>query len=1193
MLKYENIIQNLTIKQKIALLTDIGCLADPEFVSLGIPYTSVRTLQDILADTGENVSTNMLARTWDPAVIKGFSHDMATVAKRQGTNFIIAPTPKIKLSPYASALSEDPYLSGVLSGSYLSGIHQAGIPSCISGFSLDSEDIDYMDKEPNQRILQEYFIYPFRLAANAGDCHSVMGSVVGPDGAYGDLNLKLVLSAESGMFHVNMNVLCDEHTPEATAEVWHAGGIVMQGVSTVLEMAYDKYNHIIQAIQEGHATVNDLEEAYADGSAISDDMIDSAVERVIDFAFSCQSERLPEDQHFENTEVVQTNSESMDQGEDSEQHEMDDQADPDQESEAIPPQADADCDKAEDAGLENFKEEQKRSAESTFKAIRESIVLLKNETKILPIKPGYSVAVIGDLAMAQENADYVDQLSSNLRNPFIGAARGYALNEDKSEELLAEALELARSADVVLLFLGIDRKRLDKISYTKHFELPANQAVLLEAMRNYMHKTAVILDGEVLPDASFDLSIKTLLLAPVGGLNCAHALAGVLCGAHNPSGRLTESYYDGIVERMDMLKSYKDGERNKVGPFMGYRHYDSSGENVRYPFGHGIGYTTFAYSHLKIVGNRVEFFIKNTGKVEGTEVVQVYVGKSDSTYIRPYKELKAFARVNLGPLEMKKVCIELKEPYIYDENQQRFAVEGGTYEVYVGASVSDIRLTGRMAISGEKIEAPEAQNAKRSDYLQSDSNILSDKYTLEAEYKKMKKSWKWKISYITCIVVAILLNSAVLSLASEFGEIFDVFGKIIYDALTFIDICLALFIAFYIIMDIRTVRRIKKAKAEEDRARSEQNFDNAISVESISADELFVKEFDEVIANAKMVKARKGFDLSDFSQFVDHDMTFASAGRELLQFAKERGVDLSDEACASLLSSFATSRFLMMNSMDDAKLQKLTRMLSEFFGCPFVSEQINQSFMDGSLLYTVDEQGQSKESSVPQMINDANEHKETIHFVTLTDVKAEDFANLFSQYIRYFNNPERECKIAIKGMDDKIVLPENIWIIVSLADGNRVQNLPIYMTELMSVVNVDYLDCEEQEEKHEFRSLGYYQINYLAERCKNGFVMSEQLWKKVDSLEEYVHKHSSYRFGNKLWLRLEKYISVLCSCEYELQPALDNAIDAILLAVIQTVLEGKLEDDDRGLLEAIELYFGEENVPCCRKTLKGVVVTEE
>jgi len=228
-----------------------------------------------------------------------------------------------------------------------------------------------------------------------------------------------------------------------------------------------------------------------------------------------------------------------------------------------------------------------------------------------------------------------------------------------------------------------------------------------------------------------------------------------------------------------------------------------------------------------------------------------------------------------------------------------------------------------------------------------------------------------------------------------------------------------------------------------------------------------------------------------------------------------------------------------------------------------------------------------------QMINDAREHKEIIHFVTLSNVRAEDMSTLFSQYIRYFNNPERECKITVKGVDEKVVLPENIWFVVSLAEEEKTQNLPIYMTELMSVLDVDFVECEECLEDAEYRSLGYYQINYLAEKCKNGFEMTEELWKKVDSLEGYVHKHSSYHFGNKLLLRLEKYLSVFCSCEYAMMVALDNALNSNVLPVLGAVLDGKLAEDDRGLLEAIELYFGEENVPCCRKTLKGVVISEE
>ena len=1162
MLKYEKIIQKLTLKQKIELLTDISCLSKPEFTKLGIPHTSIGILNDILSQVGDNVNSNILARSWNPESINKLTGELVSVVKHSGVNFIVTPSPKIKFSPYTSSMSEDPYLSGALAGAYLSAIYREGIPSCISGFKLDPSDVEYMDREIDQRIIYEYFVYPFLVASKSSAIHSVMGSVEGPGGEYGDLNHKLMASVESGLLGSNkVNVLCDEHTPEATAEVWHSGGIVVKGVASVLELAYEKYQDILQSIQEGHATVSDLEDAYEDGSAINDDMIDAAVDRVISFAFDCQSKQV----YSYTSQAVESDAVEGDE-------ELDDLT----ESERIIPEIDL-------------------STVSPYltDTIRESIVLLKNDGNTLPMQKYSRVAIIGDIAMSGRYAEFAKQFVCALSNPILGFARGYAINEDKTDYLISEADKLANEADIVFLFLGIDDKRLNKIGHTKQLELPANQSALLDALSKYRRKLVVVLDGDVLPGASFDSKINTLLLAPVGGDNCAHALVDVVYGNYNPSGRLTESYYDYPVEFVETLKRYKDNKRNKVGPFVGYRYYDSANLNVRYPFGFGLSYTSFKYSNLQIYGNTIEFIIKNTGKVTGSEVVQIYVGALDSAYVRPAKELKAFRKVLLKPGESKQLRFAITDLLTYDEMQKKFIVEHGSYNVYVGSSVSDIKLVGTMNVAGERIKVSEDAKQKRSDYLQSDSNIISDKYTLEAECKKMKKSWKWKIGYILCLIVALLINVGNWYVKINFTDVFDMYGSTIEEAIGWTNAILALLIVTFIVLDIIISVRVRRERLREDRLRSEKNFEDAQSIESILPDELFVKEFDEVAEKEKQIKVHSGFDLSDMSQFVDNDLTFAALEQDFIALAKDMGIVLEGDTAASTLAAFATSRLVAIESIKGEQLKKFSEVLAKFFNTPVYFEEINESFSNGNLLYVTDEDGKTRETAILKMINSAKEHKEVVHFVTLTNLHAADLANLFSQYIRYLNNPQRDSKITFKDMDENILLPENIWFVISPAKGQRVEELPIYMTELMTMPVVKCSECEPSEEHGEYRFLGYYQINYLAEKCKSGLVISEDLWKKMDSLEEYVHKHSAYKFGNKLQLRLEKYLSILCSCEFDMIVALDSSINSTILPVVQVALDKKIPDDDKGLLETMESLFGDENIPCCRRTLKKIIIIDD
>ncbi len=1224
MLNYKKIIDKLSVKQKISLLTNVNCLSNSEFTSLGIPYTSLSTIEDILLRSCEGVSSNILARSWNIDSLREITEELVQNAKENGTNFVIAPSPKIKFNPYSSAISEDPYLAGEIVGAYLSAIHLAGVPACISGFRLESDDVDYLDLEPSKRIVYEYFIAPFRIAAKQGDCHTVMASVSGPGNGYGDANLKLMLSAESGLFHVNMNVLCDEHTPEATAEVWHAGGIVMSGVATVLEHAYEKYKQIVKAIHEGHATVNDLEDAYADGSAISDEMMDAAVSRVIDFAFMCKIERgetleynnsdhdpSAVEEAFTESEIkeylsaqysyedsndasidesfddeVIDDTENIESSEASEQEEMNDsnmdqvQPDPHEEIENLPPK-------------------KAFVPERLLDSLRESIVLLKNDNSILPIKSGSKLAFIGDAAISEKGENFAVELASMIKTPCVGITKGYALNNDKNESFFDNALKLASAADIVFLFLEIDSRRKDKISLTKHLELPANQAALLEALKPYSHKLVAVVGGDILPAASFDKDVSALLLAPIGGQNCVRALAEVVTGIYNPSGRLTESYYDYPCETFEKIKLNKDTKRNKIGPFIGYRNYDSSSSSIRYPFGFGLSYTEFKYSDIVVYGKKVSFTLRNTGERKGTETVQVFVGKKDSQYIRPYRELKAFKRVELNPGEATRVEITVSDLSIFDEDKNQFIVEGGAYEIYVGSSLNDIKLVGEMhaecASKANDLRGKESS----ADYLQSESNILLDNYTLETRGKKMKRSHKWMVGYIIGLVFAAIINAVLIITKIGLDDDYSVLGRVFLATIVVFNIFAISFIVFAIIKDSISIKKFRQLKMKQELESINERFSDAILLEELDIDKLFVKEFDDVFNKEMDAKPRPGFDLSDYSRFVDDEMNFVVAHRALIDHASNNNISLAEDMPGNLLAAFATSRLLLLNSANDDYTRRFTGVLAQYFGTEEYFEQLDNSFIDGNLLIVKTGEDAIRHTAITKMIKSAQDHKEKIHFVTLTNMTSDLLTNLFARYIRYLNNPERECVVSVN--DEKYTIPENVWFLVSMKDGENIQSIPVYMAELITTLNVNYSDksvfdssysesMTNTEEQRDLLTLGYYQLSFMGEKAKKGFLLSEDLWKKVDSLEEYANKHSSYRFGNKLWLRLEKYLAVLSSCEFESIVALDNTLNSNLVHVLQIVLDGKLQDDDRGLLEALELFFGEDSVPACRKTLKGVTL---
>jgi hypothetical protein len=203
----------------------------------------------------------------------------------------------------------------------------------------------------------------------------------------------------------------------------------------------------------------------------------------------------------------------------------------------------------------------------------------------------------------------------------------------------------------------------------------------------------------------------------------------------------------------------------KTGPFIGYRYYDTAEMLVGYPFGHGLPYTEFKYSDLKLLGSKISFTVKNVGKVSGTETVQIYVGKKDQTLLRPKKELCGFVKIELAPLQKKRIVMDIDLPMVYD--QDKFVIEKGLYTIYVGSSVSDIRLKCDHYAIGKD---PTPDGERLSDYLQTYSNILEGKYTLEANYIVMKKSIQNMLIGIgaTALAVSIAVFNATTNASSLF-----------------------------------------------------------------------------------------------------------------------------------------------------------------------------------------------------------------------------------------------------------------------------------------------------------------------------------------------------------------------------------------------------------------------------------------
>ena len=354
----------------------------------------------------------------------------------------------------------------------------------------------------------------------------------------------------------------------------------------------------------------------------------------------------------------------------------------------------------------------------------QSIVLLKNENRLLPLIKKEKVAVIGDFAQTPRyqgagssavNSIKVDSFLDCLAQSglnSIGYAKGFDRQGKPDEALKTEAVQLAENADVVLLFMGLDEIKESEGIDRADMKLVDNQLALLTAVAAVNPNVVVLLSAGSSLESQWVKDCKALVYGCLGGQAGAGALVDVLTGAQNPCGKLAETWACSHDDTPAKENFGGDGPtvEYREGLYVGYRYYDTAGVPTAFPFGYGLSYTTFAYSDLKADETGVTLTVTNTGSCAGAEVVQLYVAKPDAKIFRPAKELKGFAKVYLAAGESKTVTIPLDDKAFryWNVATYRWEVEGGSYQLLAGASSADIRLTTAVTVEGTGAPDPYA-----------------------------------------------------------------------------------------------------------------------------------------------------------------------------------------------------------------------------------------------------------------------------------------------------------------------------------------------------------------------------------------------------------------------------------------------------------------------------------------------------
>ena len=366
------------------------------------------------------------------------------------------------------------------------------------------------------------------------------------------------------------------------------------------------------------------------------------------------------------------------------------------------------------------------------KAAAQSVVLLKNQEDILPLKPGTHVALIGDFAFepryqgagsSMVNTIKLDKMSELIGGydlTVVGMARGYKRDGEVDTVLEKEAVDLAQSVDVVLYCFGLDELSESEGVDRTHMRIPQNQITLLETMARVNENIVGILSAGAVVEMPWHTSLKALLHGYLYGQAGAGAMLDIITGKVNPSGRLNETY-PVRYEDTPAFKYFPSEERNseyREALYVGYRYYDTAKVRVLYPFGFGLSYTEFQYRDLTVNPEGAEFTLTNTGNRDGAEVAQLYIGMKDGKVFRPAKELKGFQKVFLKAGESRRVHIPFDDKTFryWNVRTDQWETEGGTYTIMIGASCLDIRLRTETEIEGTTDTYPYYTNRMPSYY---------------------------------------------------------------------------------------------------------------------------------------------------------------------------------------------------------------------------------------------------------------------------------------------------------------------------------------------------------------------------------------------------------------------------------------------------------------------------------------------
>ena len=686
-MKHQDIIEKMTLEEKCAYLSGKNAWDTRSFSSIGVDVlrhadgpTGVRKQAGKGDHLGLNASVPAtcfptaatLANSWDVRLLEKVGEGLGIEAAAEDVNVLLGPGINIKRNPLCGRnfeyYSEDPYLSGKLAAAMIKGIQSNGIAACVKHFAVNSQELRRMAMDS---VLDERTLREIYITA-----FEIAIKEGKPKSLMTSYNMVNGVYANENE-HLLMDILRKDIGFDGMVVTdWGASNDHALGVKngSSLEMpapGLDSARELLDALKTGK---------------ISESDIDARVDELIDITLSTKNKKKPQDKAkmFEDNNAL------------------------------------------------------------AREAARKSIVLLKNEENILPLDKSKKVAIIGDFAFSPRyqgagssmvNATIVEnaqRLIKKLDLNIIGMAHGYSRADKEDESLVNEAIELAKKADIVLYFFGLNEASESEGLDRTHLGIPNNQITLLEKLSKANDNIVGVISAGSCIEMPWENNLKGILHGYLFGQAGMGAVFELLNGEYSPSGKLSESIVK-KYEDVPNIRYYPSKERTseyREGIFVGYRYFTTANVPVMYPFGYGLSYTKFKYSDIETDRDKVSFYIENTGEFAGEEIVQLYIGLKESKIFRAKLELKGFEKVFLNSGEKKKVTIlfDDKAFRFYNVATNAFEIEGGEYDINIGSSCVDIRLQSTLKVEGNATVFPYNKNDLPSYFEGNVENVSDEEY---------------------------------------------------------------------------------------------------------------------------------------------------------------------------------------------------------------------------------------------------------------------------------------------------------------------------------------------------------------------------------------------------------------------------------------------------------------------------------